>query len=150
MEIFKKELIFCCFAVMLLTSCAPIHVPKELANQKEFSIETSMDYIHAYKIISRQMKACFRGIGLAGNGYEVESILNTEGHVGTIEIYYIGLSGADSSYKDSSYGRLVTINKHSDQTHITIQGTSTDWAYYTRNAIERWLQGGTTCSGKPL
>ena len=143
-----QKVLLTIFCSIFLIGCASL--PKEYSNKTEFKIETEQSYIQAYSTISRQMTACYRAIGPLGNGFDVQSLLNTEKHVGTIEIYYVGIAGADKSYLESNAGRFVTVSQQGEKALVRVQATKPIGAYRTHNAIQRWLRGETTCSGAQL
>src|SRR4030095_4442097 len=83
----------CLHAVLMsvmcvLSGCAGIQPPPGLKNERSFTQESTKPYDEAYKIIAKQMRTCYRAIGLFGNGYEVQSDLDTIKETGTVELYY--------------------------------------------------------------
>jgi hypothetical protein len=70
---------------------------------------TSLPYLDAYRVIAKQMRACYRVIGLFGNGYDIQADLDTAHKAGTVELYHVALGGAVSKPEDSMFSRTVTV-----------------------------------------
>jgi len=67
------KIIFTFLLIVLLSGCAGIQMPAGQENEHSFTQESKKTYRDAYRIISKQMRACYRYIGLFGNGYDVQS-----------------------------------------------------------------------------
>lgn len=137
------------FLSAILTACASIPIPPEVESgqMKEFTQISNVDYKDAYRIIAKQFRACYRVIGLFGNGYDVQADLDTEKKVGSIELYHVGLTGA-SKFEDSIFSSLVTITPTANkESKIITTGTTPKYSYIRSQAIKGWLRGdGDTCA----
>ena len=129
----------------VLSGCAGIQPPPEQRNERSFTQQSTKPYEEAYKIIGKQMRTCYRAIGLFGNGYEVQSDLDTTKETGTVELYYIGLDGAPSKAEKSAYSRTVTISATPQGSVITTKGTTPRYVYLTHKSIPGWLEGKVSC-----
>ena len=94
--------------LLVLSGCAVIKVPSGQENTRTWNWETTVDYQDAYRIVAKQMRACYRVIGFFGNGYDIQADLDTSNRRGTVELYSVGLFGAEKP-EDSIVSRTVTI-----------------------------------------
>ena len=94
--------------VLSLVGCANIEMPPGQEDKQEFVQETTLPYREAYQIIAKQMRACYRVIGVFGNGYDIQADLDTADRSGRVEFYHVGITGA-SKPEDSIFSRTVTI-----------------------------------------
>ncbi|WP_290697438.1 hypothetical protein [Amphritea sp.] len=129
----------------ILSACTPVKPPVGMENDKAFSQEADISYKQAFRIISKQMKACYAGKGLFGNGYDVYSEIDSHAKEARVEVYYVGFAGAEKP-EDSMFSRTVTIKQRDHKTLITTTGTTPDYIYLTHATIPTWLRGKTTCS----
>ena len=135
------------FAILLvagLTACGTITLPPGQEDKKEFVQITSIPYREAYQVIAKQMRACYRAIGLFGNGYDVLTDLDTAERSGRIELYHVGLAGA-SKPEDSVFSRTVTIKGGEKGSVITTRGTTAKYVYVNHLMVASWLTGNDTC-----
>ncbi len=139
----KKNLSFA-LILLALTGCAGIQPPQGQENQRTFVRTTDKPYREAYRIIAKQMRACYRVIGVFGNGYDVQADLDTENKTGTIELYYIGLTGAEKP-EDSMVSRTVVVTGTPTGSTITTTGTTPKFVYLTHMTIPSWLDGVESC-----
>ena len=128
----------------LMTGCASVPMPPGQENTKEFTQTTSLDYRQAYETIEQQGRACFRSIGVLGNGYDVRGELDTARRSGLVEFFSIGLKGPEKP-QESSLGRTVTIQANGAGSRITTTGTTPRHAYDTHLIITDWLRGDRLC-----
>ena len=128
----------------VLTGCATIEMPKGQEESREFTQETAMPYQDAYRLIAKQMRACYRVIGVFGNGYDVQADLDSVNRSGRVELYYVGLTGAGKP-EDSMISRNVTVKGRDAGAVITTSGTTPKFVYVNHLAIKNWLAGGESC-----
>jgi hypothetical protein len=131
--------------ICVLSGCAGIKPPPGLENERSFTQESTKPYIEAYRIIATQMRTCYRAIGLFGNGYEVQSDLDTAKETGTVELYYVGLTGTQSKAEESAFSRTVTISAAPNGSVITTKGTTPSYVYLTHKSMPGWLDGKVSC-----
>ena len=134
-------------AIILLTSlygCAHVELPAGKENQKEFVQTTNRPYRETYQVIAKQMRACYRVIGLFGNGYDIQADLDTANSSGRVELYHIGLTGA-SNPEDSMFSRTVTIKGEGNGSIVTTTGTTPKYVYGNHLSIASWLSGSDNC-----
>lgn len=131
--------------VVALAGCATIQMPPGSEETKTFSQESDKPYKEAFLIISKQMKACYRVIGLLGNGFDIQDTLDTAEKYGTIDLYPVGLSGAESP-SESMFGRTVRVEQNSSGSKITTSGTTPNYVYRTHVTITGWLKGSSGCA----
>ncbi|RZZ81956.1 hypothetical protein EAT51_07875 [Pseudoxanthomonas winnipegensis] len=129
----------------MLASCAS--VPANLKGQTHVELDSHVAYDEAYRIVARQMRACYRVIGIFGNGFDIQSDLDTQAKQGRIELYFVGVTGAKPD-SDSKIPRTVTISQLGTGSHIVIQGNGDRYVYYTSQGIRGWLDGSNKCNGK--
>lgn len=129
----------------LLFGCATIQPPPGSEESKTFSQDSDKPYKEAFLIISKQMKACYRVIGLFGNGYEIQDTLDTSEKYGTIDLYPVGLSGAENP-SESMFGRTVRVEQDGSGSRITTSGTTPSYVYMNHIAITGWLKGASGCA----
>ena len=129
---------------VLLSGCATIELPKGQEETREFTQETATPYVTAYQLIAKQMRACYRVIGVFGNGYDIQADLDSANKTGRIELYYVGLTGA-AKPEDSSVSRTVTVKERAGGAVVTTTGTTPKFVYANHLAIKNWLSGGETC-----
>lgn len=127
-----------------LAGCATIDVPPGQENQREFVQETALPYRDAYQIVAKQMRACYRVIGLFGNGYEVQADLDSNERTGRVELYHVGLTGA-SKPEDSIFSRTVVIKGHDKGATVTTTGTTPRYVYINHLSVASWLAGSDMC-----
>ena len=137
--------IFSIIVVGLLTGCAGIQLPPGQENQRSFTQESTQSYQEAYRIIAKQMRACYRVIGMLGNGYDIQSDLDTANKRGTVELYHVGFTGAQKP-EDSIFSRTVTISEAASGSAITTTGTTPNYVYLTHKTIPTWLGGVDSCA----
>ena len=130
--------------ICALSGCAGIQPPPGMENDRSFTQNSTKPYVEAYKIIAKQMRACYRAIGLLGNGYDVQADLDTANKTGTVELYYVGITGAQKP-EDSVFSRTVTISASPDGSVITTSGTTPSYVYLTHKSIPGWLDGMDSC-----
>jgi hypothetical protein len=128
----------------VVAGCATVEMPQGKEEVREFTQETKVPYVAAYQLIAKQMRACYRVIGVFGNGYDIQADLDSASKTGHIELYHVGLTGA-SKPEDSSISRTVTVKEHDGGAIITINGTNPKFVYMNHLAIKNWLSGGETC-----
>ncbi len=133
--------------ISFLSGCAGIQIPPGQENERTFSQESNKHYQDAYRIIAKQMRACYRVIGLFGNGYDVQADLDTANKRGTVELYYVGLTGAQKP-EDSIFSRTVTISDALNGSVISSTGTTPKYVYLMHKTIPTWLNGIDSCGPK--
>ncbi len=131
--------------MVLLTACASPNVPIGMEQARVFTQQVTTPYQEAYRSIAKQMRACYRGLGLFGNGYDVQADLDSVARKGTVEIYYVGLTGAQKP-EDSIFSRTVVVEDKDGKTVITTSGTTPKYVYATHATIPSWLKGVDVCS----
>ncbi len=129
---------------VIFCGCATVKMPPGQENKRVFTQESDTSYGDAFKIIAKQMRACYRGVGLLGNGQEVQAVLDSSNQTGTIEVYYVGLTGAQPA-ESTATARTVTIFPTPTGSTITTKGTTPELVYLTHRTIPLWLSGTTTC-----
>jgi hypothetical protein len=129
---------------MSLYGCAHIELPAGKENHKEFVQSTKRPYKETYQIIAKQMRACYRVIGIFGNGYDIQADLDTANSSGRVELYHVGLTGA-SNPEDSIFSRTVNIKADGNGSFVTTTGTTPKYVYLNHLSIESWLAGNDTC-----
>jgi hypothetical protein len=127
-----------------VAGCATIEVPKGQESNREFVQETVLPYKDAYQIIAKQMRACYRVIGLLGNGYDVQADLDSAERIGRVELYYVGLTGA-SKPEDSIFSRTVTVKARNNGSMVVTTGTTPKYVYLTHLSVKSWLSGSDSC-----
>jgi len=132
---------------IVISGCASIQMPVGQETERSFSQESERPYDEAYRIIAKQMRACYRAIGLFGNGYDVQADMDAVNKQGVIELYYIGLTGAKNP-EDSMFARTVTVEYSSNGSIITTTGTTPKYVYLTHRTIPTWLRGINSCGPK--
>lgn len=126
------------------SGCAVVSLPPGQENQREFVQETKLSLRDAYRIVSKQMKACYRGFGLLGNGYDIQADLDSGDGSARVELYYVGLSGATKP-EDSVFSRTVTIRARDAGSVVTTTGTTPRYVYINHLAVASWLSGNESC-----
>lgn len=129
---------------IILTGCASIDLPKGQEDRREFVQETTMPYRDAYELVAKQMRACYRVIGVFGNGYDIQADLDSAARVGRVELYHVGLTGA-SKAEDSIFSRSVTVQGHEKGATITTSGITPRYVYVNHLSIKSWLSGSDSC-----
>lgn len=132
---------------LFVVGCAGVTPPLGQENVREFSQVSAVQYQDAYRIIAKQMRACFRVIGLFGNGYDVHADLDVSGRKGYVELYPVGLAGAQRP-EDSIYSRTVEVLGTPSGSIITTNGMTSKYVYATHRLISSWLSGIDTCSAE--
>jgi len=131
---------------ILMVGCVNLTLPPGQENVNSFIQNSAVPYQNAYRVIAKQMRACYRVIGLFGNGYDVQADLDTANKQGIIEIYHVGLVGA-SKAEDSIQSRTVTVSDDlQGGSIIKTTGTTPKIVYLTHRTIPEWLSGKETCS----
>jgi hypothetical protein len=141
------KLIILLLTVGFLSGCAGIQIPVGQEDERTFTQESNKSYQDAYRIIAKQMRACYRVIGLFGNGYDVQADLDTTNKRGTVELYYVGLTGAQKP-EDSIFSRTVTVSDAPNGSVISTTGTTPKYVYVTHKTIPTWLNGIDSCGPK--
>lgn len=103
-----KSMLLPITTALALSACSTVQIPAGQESQRTFTQESSRPYQEAYRTIAKQMRACYRVIGLFGNGYDVQADLDTANQSGAVEVYHVGLTGA-SKPEDSIFSRTVTV-----------------------------------------
>lgn len=129
----------------VLSGCAGVQVPTAQQEQRTFTRETEVAYQDAYRVIAKQMRACYRGLGVFGNGYDVQADLDSAAKTGRIEVYYVGFTGAQKP-EDSIFSRTVTVVATPKGSSITTTGTTPKYVYNTHMTIPAWLAGNDVCA----
>lgn len=132
-------------ALVSITACSPVKPPAGMEEETTFRQEVDADYKQAFRVISKQMKSCYAVKGVLGNGYDIYSEIDSHVKEARVELYSVGLSGAESP-EDSIFSRTVIIKGQTPKTLITTTGTTPDYVYLTHATIPTWLKGKTTCS----
>jgi hypothetical protein len=130
--------------ICVLSGCAGIEPPPGSENERSFTQNSTKPCLEAYKIVAKQMRACYRAIGFFGNGYDVQADLDTANKTGTVELYYVGIAGAQKP-EDSIFSRTVTISATPNGSTITTSGTTPKYVYLTHKSIPGWLDGVDSC-----
>ena len=131
------------FAV-LIGGCSTIQLPPGEEQSTTFIQRSDVEYKTAYRIISKQMRACYVAIGLFGNGYDLTSDLDTDARIGLIEYFSIGLSGT-AKFEDSMFSRKVYVTEEGTGSSVKVVGNHPTVAYMNHLAIKGWLSGNTLC-----
>lgn len=132
-------------SISMLSGCASVQIPPEQINQKTFTQESTKSYQESYRLIAKQMRACYKYIGLLGNGYDVQADLDSANKMGSVEVYYVGLTGAQKP-EDSIFSRTVKITEAPNGSLITVTGTTPSYVYQTYRTIPKWLDGIDSCA----
>lgn len=132
-------------ALVALTGCAPVQLPPGTEEQREFTHTTSISYQDAYRIIAKQMRACYRVIGVFGNGYDVQADLDSVSRTGRVELYHVGLTGA-AKPEDSIFSRTVTVSAAGSGAVVKTVGMTPKYVYMNHRAVTAWLSGSDTCA----
>jgi hypothetical protein len=130
---------------LCLAGCAAYTLPQGQEHVRSFTQESSVPYQDAYRLVAKQMRACYRVIGVFGNGYDVQADLDTAQKSASIELYSVGLAGAEKP-EDSIFSRTVTIKGTESGSVITTTGQTPKYVFMNHSAIKGWLSGGTTCA----
>ena len=130
--------------VIALTGCAALKLPPGQENEQTFVRETTKPYQEAYRIIAKQMRACYRAMGAFGNGYDIQADLDSAAKTGTIELYAVGFTGAQKP-EDSIFSRTVVITGTQAGATIKTTGTTPKYVYLTHMTIPTWLTGADSC-----
>lgn len=107
-------------------------------------MHSEVSYQAAYRLIAKQMRACYRIIGVFGNGYDVQADIDTQNKSATIEFYYVGITGAEKP-EESKFGKVILIEAEGEGSRITVSGTTPQYVYGTFRTLPDWLAGETTC-----
>jgi len=127
-----------------LTGCASIELPPGQEDSRQFVTETAMPYRDAYQLIAKQMRACYRIIGIFGNGYDIQADLDTAEKTGKVELYHVGLTGA-SKPEDSIFSRTVIVRGTDKGSTVTTRGNTPKYVYANHLAVRSWLSGSDSC-----
>lgn len=111
---------------------------------KTFSQASSKPYPDAHRIIASQMTACRRALGPLGVGYQIQASLNTDRHLGIVDLYPIDFTGTPQQ-DTSILGRSVTVLDAPIGSIVVTTGSTPRRAYRTHRAIADWLDGGDSC-----
>lgn len=139
------RLLFVGFIYLILVNCTGVRLPPGMENQHSFTQYSDKHYVDIYRIISKQMRACYEVRGIFGNGFVVQSDLDSSRAMGIIELYPVGLSGAESA-SDSIFSKKIIVSKTKDGTKIITMGTTPSYVYSTHKTISNWIKGISTCS----
>jgi hypothetical protein len=129
----------------VLAGCAVPTLPPGQENERTFVRETAKSYQEAYRTIAKQMRACYRVVGLLGNGYDIQADLDSSSKTGTIEVYPVGLTGAQKP-EDSIFSRTVVVTSTPNGSTIKTTGTTPKYVYMTHMTIPTWLNGVDSCA----
>jgi len=138
------------YSVVLLTialaagSCSTTVLPPGQESRTEFVQHSSLSARDAYILVAKQMRSCFRVIGLFGNGYDIQADAYGPNGGGRIELYHVGLSGA-SKPEDSMFSRTIVITPGESGSTIVTTGTTPKYVYMNHRAIAGWLNGNDSC-----
>lgn len=91
------------------------------------------------------MRACYRVIGVFGNGYDVQADADSALKTATVELYPVGLTGTQKP-EDSMFSRVVQIRSTESGSVIETSGQTPRYVYATHVAISGWLAGATSCN----
>jgi hypothetical protein len=136
-----------CIAAIALVACTTAPMPPEDQLTGTYVQSVAQPYQDVYRTIAKQMRACYRALGLFGNGYEVQADLDSVAQRGRIEVYYIGLTGAQKP-EDSKFSRTVLVERDGTGSKVTTTGTDAKVAYLTHATIPTWLRGIDSCAPK--
>ena len=140
----SKRFLLAALLIVILGGCANIELPPGQEDRREFVQDTPLSFREAYQIVAKQMRACYRVIGLFGNGYDIQADLDTADSLGRIELYHVGITGA-SKAEDSIFSRTVTIKARDNGSVVTTAGTTPKYVYANHLAIASWLRGSDAC-----
>jgi len=73
--------------------------------------------------------------------------LDTMNKQGMIELYYVGLTGAQNP-EDSIFSRTVMVKEAPNGSIINTTGTTPKYVYLTHKTIPTWLRGIDSCAPK--
>ncbi|WP_372382157.1 hypothetical protein ACCQ12_15370 [Xanthomonas sp. NCPPB 1068] len=125
----------------LMAACAS--APESAEKSDSQVLESDVDYKQAYRIISRQFTACKRVIGVFGNGYDVQSDLDTDAQEGRIDYYSQGLTGVHENAAAAT--QMVVKPSSNGGSVIRVTGTSARHVYADSQSIKNWLNGDLKC-----
>lgn len=128
-----------------LSLAACITLPPGSEFSTTFTREIDKPYQEVYRTIAKQMRHCYRTTGLFGNGYDVQSDLETAANQGTIELYNVNFMGIQKP-EDSFFSRTVIVKASSSGSTITTKGTTPKIVYKTHMTIPVWLEGDNSCA----
>ncbi len=137
--------LFVLAVVWLVSACVSVQIPSGQESERTFTQETKVPYVNAYRIIAKQMRACYRVIGVLGNGYDIQADLDTANKRASVELYPVGLTGAQKS-EESMFSRTVTVTESQSGAVIVTTGTTPKYVYLTHKAIQTWLNGVDSCT----
>ncbi|MCD7096948.1 hypothetical protein [Stenotrophomonas sp. MMGLT7] len=135
------RLILAACLVLALAGC--ISMPTQYRGATRAEQHTEIAYDDAYRIIAKQMTACYRVIGIWGNGYEIQADLDTTKRQGIVELYKIGLMG--TAKDGDNITRKVTITATESGAYIIVDGHKDRYVFVNSSAITQWLGGSTAC-----
>lgn len=128
-----------------LVGCATVQLPPGQEAERTFVRDTNKPYQEVYRVVAKQMRACYRALGVFGNGYDIQADLDSSAKTGTIELYPVGLSGAQKA-EDSIFSRTVVITATPTGATIKTTGTTPKYVYLTHMTIPTWLGGIDSCT----
>lgn len=131
--------------LIAFAGCASVQLPPGAEEQREFTQTTSLSYQDAFRIIAKQMRACYRVIGVFGNGYDIQADLDSVARLGRVELYHVGLAGT-SKPEDSMFSRTVTVAGNGSGALIKTVGSTPSYVYINHRAITAWLLGSDSCA----
>lgn len=140
----KRSIATTLVLVGAMAGCAT-PMPPGREDQRTFVQESGLPYQDAYRVIAKQMRACYRTIGVFGNGYDVQADLDAGAKQGVVELYPVGLTGAQK-VEDSKFGLRVKAEATPAGTRITSTGTTPSFVFQLDGAIRVWLSGMDSCS----
>jgi hypothetical protein len=138
------KVIITLLVAILISGCAGVQMSVGQENEHGFTQESDKPYKEVYRIIAKQMLACYRHKTMFGNGYEVKADLDTLSKQGVIELCYVGLTGAQNP-EDSIFSRTVTVKDAPNGSIIITTGTTPKYVYFTHKTIPIWLRGMDSC-----
>jgi hypothetical protein len=130
---------------LTLVGCATVQIPLGQESERTFVRDTSKPYQEVYRVVAKQMRACYRVLGVFGNGYDIQADLDSSAKTGTIELYPVGLTGAQKP-EDSIFSRTVLITATATGATIKTTGTTPKYVYLTHMTIPTWLNGIDSCA----
>jgi hypothetical protein len=131
-------------AAIALVGCASTPPPAGQEGQRAYTQQSAMPYQEAYRIIAKQMRACYRSIGPFGNGYDIQADMDTAAKTASVELYPVGLTGAEKP-EDSQFSRTVSIKASGTGSLIETTGQTPKWVYMNHRAVTGWLAGDSVC-----
>lgn len=127
-------------AVLAASGCTSIERAASTTRGQRVDAELT----HAFTIVERQARACFRVMGGLG-GIEVQAVLDSTAGTGAVEVFEIGLQGA-VPFDASTLSRRVTLQRVDERhTTITVSGTNPRRVHTLARVIPLWIGGQAGC-----